>query len=133
MNKSLQLFLLLFLLSSLSCFSQKLNCKKFINGEFYYPGITDKITIRKGSIQGSYSNGNLEAVWDVFWKTECEYEIICTKVYNKKLPLEIGDRIFVKIVSTKKDCYYSELTIYNSSFPEGMILPDGPFPLCLNE
>ena len=122
-----------FLFYSLSSFSQKLNCEKFRNGEFYYPSLPNKITIRKDSIQGSYDNGNLKIMWDVFWKNDCEYEIVCTKVYDKNLPVEIGDKIFVKIVSTKKKCYYSELTVFNKSFPDGMILPDGPHPLCFKK
>lgn len=125
--------LLILLLLSTFCFSQKNDCEKFKNGEFYYPDLPNKITIRKDSIQGSYSSGNLEIMWDVIWKSDCEYDIVCSKIFNKELPLEIGDRIAVKIVSTKKKCYSSQLTIFNSSFPDGMTLPDGPFPLCFNE
>lgn len=133
-SKSLHLLqLAILLLISTLCFSQKLDCKKFKNGEFYYPDLPDKITIRKDSIQGSYSSGNLEIMWDVIWKNDCEYDIVCSKIFNKDIPLEIGDRIAVKIVSTKKKCYYSELTVFNSSFPDGMTLPDDPFPLCFNE
>ncbi|MFI1771344.1 hypothetical protein [Thalassobellus citreus] len=110
-----------------------MNCKNFKNGEFYYPGLPDKITIRKDSIQGSYSSGNLEMMWDVLWKNDCEYEIVCSKVFNKKLPIEVGDKMLVKIVKTNKKCYYSELTVFNKSFPEGMTLPGGPYELCLSE
>jgi hypothetical protein len=132
-SKTSYLIALFILFCSFSSFSQKLDCKKFKNGEFYYPGLPNKLTVRKNNIQGSYDNGSLKVMWNVVWKSECEYDIICTKVYDKTLPVEIGDKIAVKIVSTKKKCYYSELTVFNKSFPNGMVLPDGPHELCFEK
>ena len=123
-------FLFITFLTSAFLNAQNDNCDRFKNGNFYYPSMPDKVSIRNGSVQESYVNDNLEMLWDVKWVDDCEYDLICVEIVGSNSDFEIGERIRVKIVSTMKNCYYSMLTIYNKEYPKGYMLPGGPFPLC---
>ena len=113
------LSLLAFLCCFMSVKAQAPDCAKFKNGSFEYPDLRGKLSVREGSVQKSFNNGNLEMLWDVRWISECEYELTCKKVYVKGIPARKGDRIYVKIIETDEDCFTSETILYNNDFPSG--------------
>lgn len=70
-------------------------------------------------MQESYNDGNLEMVWKVKWRSECEYEIICQKVLVSTVPIKPGDRIVAAIIKTEGDCFTTSFLVYNEFYPEG--------------
>lgn len=106
--------------------SQMVECEKFKTGKFIYPSIPNVVSLRKESTQESYRNGKLEMIWTVKWLTECQYEMICEKIFVDPCPIKKGDRIVATIVKTEGDCFTATLMIYNDNFPKGMSIPGGP-------
>jgi hypothetical protein len=114
---------------SITSNSQSVDCKKFRNGTFYYPGMPEVSSIRKNSIQESYRDGNLEMRWKVNWISDCKYEMICEKVWTNSSPIRKGDRIVAVITHTEGNCYTASIIFYTAENPEGEILPAGQ--LCI--
>lgn len=114
------------LLLALTSYSQTINCKKFIEGTFYYPTLPNKISIRKDSIQESYNNGKLEMVWKVKWLNECEYELTCQQVLVDPYPIKKNDKIVATIVQTEGDFFTTTIIFYNEDNPNGQPIPSGP-------
>ena len=119
------------LILSITGNSQTLYCKKFKTGTFYYPGMSEKISIRKDSIQESYNNGKLEMIWKVNWINDCKYEMICDKILANNFLIKKGDRIVATIINTDENCYTASLIFYTAENPEGEMLPGGS--LCIKK
>lgn len=117
--------ILILLTISFSSYGQHKKCHEFKTGEFVYPNLQSKISLRHETIQESYNNGKLEAVWKVKWLNECEYELICEKVLTDNVPFKIGDRMAVTILETDSNCYTFSLIVYNELYPKGFKIPNG--------
>lgn len=118
-----KIFFVLVLISFV-CFGQNKNCEDFKTGDFVYPDNPNKLSVRKGTLQESYSNGKLEMLWKVNWINDCMYEMICQKVYNDNIPIKVGDRIVTTILEADSKCYKFSFIIYNSFYPNGYDKPD---------
>ncbi len=109
--------------------SQTVDCKKFRNGTFYYPGMPGKVSVRLDSIQKSYSNDKLEMIWRVKWITDCQYEMRCDLVLGDTSFVRRGDRIVANIINADENCFTASLVYYTPENPMGEKLPGGP--LCI--
>lgn len=121
MNKII--FSILFCLCFFSFYAQQVECSKFENGSFIYPKLEGKKSVRKGSVQKSYTDGKLEMIWKVKWLSECKYELICKKVINKEYLFQKGDKISCTIIETEGNCLYIANIFYNSINPNGVEVP----------
>ena len=125
MGRQITFITLLLAFFAVTSNAQTLDCKKFRTGKFYYPGLPDKISLRKDSTQESYDNGKLEMLWKVKWLSECEYELTCEQVFEDPYPIKKGDRIVATIVKTEDDCFTTSIMFYNEANPEGQAIPSG--------
>jgi len=115
----------IFCLVTFSSFGQNKICEDYRVGEFIYPNNPNKLSVRKESTQESYIDGKLVMLWKVNWINDCTYEIICEKVLDETLPIQVGDRIVTTILETDSKCYQFSLVYYNSEFPNGLQVPNG--------
>jgi hypothetical protein len=111
----------------------QIDCQKFRNGTFYYPGMPGKISIRTDSIQKSYNDGRLEMLWKVNWITECTYELVCQKMLVNTYTIRPGDRFIANIIATDDSCFTTSLIFYSKESPEGEKIPGGPLCIKKNE
>lgn len=107
-----QLVLSMLLLYSFFGNSQELDCSSMKTGTFSYPGNPGKVSKRTESEQLSFSGSELNWKWDVVWLNDCEYEIICKKVYDKAGMFKKGDKIRTEITSIDGNCYSFKYYFY---------------------
>jgi hypothetical protein len=117
--------LILLLIGSFG-YSQTLDCSKIKNGKFYHSEYPNKSFIIKDNLQENYNNGELKIVWDLKWITECEYELICIKVFGENV-IQPGDKIIATITSIDNKCYTCKRTFYSKDFPNGDVDPGSTF------
>lgn len=104
--------------------AQALDCQNFKDGTFYYPTIPNSISVRKKSIQKSYSNGKLTMIWKVKWISDCQYKMVCKKVLVKPYSIKKGDKIIATIISTDGSCYTTSIIYFNKQNPKGIDYPN---------
>jgi hypothetical protein len=109
--------ILLFLFGSMG-YSQTMDCSKLKNVTVYGVEFPTRYSIRKGAVQETYNNGELEMVFDLKWIGECEYELICSEKFVDH-QIEVGDKIVVTITSIDNDCYTCKRVFYSKEFPLG--------------
>src|SRR6187431_293424 len=98
--KTTTTLILLVFLGSMG-YSQTIDCSKFKNVTVYNPEFPSRSFVIKGAVQETYTNGELEMVWDLKWIGECEYEVICRKKFGDS-QVEVGDKIVVTITGIDK-------------------------------
>jgi hypothetical protein len=99
-------------------FSQSLDCAKYKNIKFYNPANPNRYSVRKDSIQEVFSNGKLEIVWGVKWRSECEYEMVCVKNLGNA-PIIPGNKVICTIISSENECFTVSGIFYSEEFPNG--------------
>jgi hypothetical protein len=110
---------------------QVLDCSKFKNFKAYNPDYPKKTFTLKGATQESFENGVLQLVWSVKWLSNCEYEVICTKIIGES-QLMVGDRIVMTFVSIDDDCFTLKRTFFCKNFPQGDVDDGSTYCLAKN-
>ena len=109
------LVLLLLMFSSLSVFSQQVDCEKYKDGKFI---IVDEENgnshiERKGSKQTEYGEGSgLKLEFKIKWLNECTYTVTLKKIVENpnKIPLSKDMVLTVEIIETKENSYMQRST-----------------------
>ncbi|MWB92888.1 hypothetical protein GON26_00775 [Flavobacterium sp. GA093] len=115
MTKKIVLIALL-LLGSIG-YSQSLDCSKFKNGKFYNTSFPSSYFVIKDAIMEDIDNDVVLCTWSLYWLSDCEYEVVCTKSMIENIT--IGEKIVVTITDIKDDCFKFNRKLIGKKFDDG--------------
>jgi len=99
---------MIFLLYSLSMFSQEKSCTDFVTGTFKYDNVaySDWIITRTATEQIEINNATGLVIHNaVHWQSACEFTLTCTKVSQDAYTQAIGAVFEIIISQTSKGNY----------------------------